>query len=546
MDRRSLLQLFGHASAAILLMRGAQANNLPPAQAQTAEPVPPPAPPPAIATVTAPQTMAAPAPGERFSVEWLEDTARQLARMPYQEPPAALPRELADLNYDTYRMIAFRRDKSIWNGENLPFILQMFSAGYIYKLPVQINIVENGVVTPYRYSPDLFIYDPRITPPPPESTGGFSGFRIHTTINSLTKLEEFVVFQGASYFRSFAQGQEYGLSARGLAINTAQMPGEEFPRFSDFWVEKPGPLSDQITVHALLVSPSMTGAYTFRIANRGDTVMDVACKLFPRREIKYVGIAPLTSMFRSGPSDLTNYSDYRPRVYDSEGLEIWNGNGEQIWRPLINPERLQYSVFVDENPKGFGLSIRNRDFRQYQDVYVRYDLRPGLWVEPLGAWGPGSVDLIELPSPTEYNDNIVAFWRPKEPMQANTEHAFSYRLHWNWTPPLRRNYAYVTQTMVAVSIKPGWHSFHLDFANTDGIVLCAEGDYICSDKRANVRLSASTSEFGDMYFQPNKVLGGHRLSFDFRTKGVDQADIRCMLVSGGKRVSEIWTYRWTA
>ncbi|MDZ4791705.1 MAG: glucan biosynthesis protein [Hyphomicrobiales bacterium] len=544
MDRRDFLSLAAQVSAMMVLLREsvglASANNLTQATQQTptsteAQPAPLPEPPSPQPISEAP-----------FSEEWFQDMARTLAATPSNWPQVKLPEELRNLDYDGYRAVRFKKDSAIWAKDKVDTSLELFQAGYIFQDLVKVHLVEDGVAREFPYSSAMFEYGPKGKPPPENAPGGFSGFRIHGPINRPDVLDEYVVFQGASYFRSFASGQEYGISARGLAVNTAQMPGEEFPIFRSFWVVKPKKGDEFVIVYALLDSKSVTGAYKFTISHRTDTMMEIDCTLHPRLAMPYVGIAPLTSMFHSGPSDVTKYTDYRPQVFDSQGLQMWNGGGEHLWRPLINPERLQFSSFSDENPKGFGLITRDRNFNNYQDLQVRYDKRPSAWVEPLSDWGAGFVDLIELPTPTEYNDNIVAFWRPKEPLQPGQVYRYRYKLHWCWDAPLLRNFAFVSQTRISTPLAAGWHSFHLDFKGTENFNLCSENTDGCADKGKNVQLSASAGVIGQTYFQRNLVTGGHRLSFDFRTKGLEQADIRCVLNADGVQASEIWTYRWTA
>lgn len=484
--------------------------------------------------------------GEPFSRDLLVEFAAKLSRKDYVPPVSVLSRELLDLDYDGYRMIHFNRNKAVWRGDLDNFNLQFFHAGYLYKYPVDVFIVENGEARRVSYEPEMFIWDRKLARPASDSDAGFAGFRVHAPIHRADRLDELAVFQGASYFRSMATGQEYGISARGLAIDTGQPQPEEFPDFRSFWIEKPASRDDVIVAHALLDSPSISGAYTFTISNATTTVMDIEATLFPRKTIPYAGIAPLTSMFRSGPQHKTHFDDFRPRVYDSEALLIWNGAGERLIRPLINPGRVEFSVFLDNNPRGFGLITRNRNFRDYQDLHVRYDLRPSAWVEPIGDWGEGSVDLIEIPTPNEYNDNIVAFWHPKEPLQPGKTYSYKYRLHWCWDPPLRSNVAVVTYTRIAQASKAGWHACHLDIQGPLGFQFCNDFSRICPNKRDNLQISASEpGKIGDIYFEPNPVLGGYRLSFDFLTEGVAQTDLRVSVTSDGRPISEIWTYRWT-
>lgn len=347
------------------------------------------------------------------------------------------------LNYDAYRAI---RSKSVplkAKGDRLAF--DPMPPGVIYEDPVKIAVIDGGETFDLRFDPSLFTFDPayfdqnevnETQQNPPEDGIGYSGFRLRAPLNQPDVLDEFVVFQGASYFRGVARGLLYGLSARGLAVNTASADGEEFPRFTNFWIEVPEPDAQMVVVRALLDTPSCTGAFEFEISPGETTVMQTRCKLFPRREIQQIGIAPLTSMYFFGPSSRAGRDDFRDAVHDSSGLQMVTGSGRRLWRSLSNPSTLQISAFSDDNPKGFGLTQRQRDFDYYQDGEARYEKRASGWVEPIGDWGPGAVILIEIPVSDEFNDNIVAFWRPRAPLVPTNEgYEFSYRLHWCDVPP---------------------------------------------------------------------------------------------------------------
>ncbi|MGA9267291.1 MAG: glucan biosynthesis protein [Rhodomicrobium sp.] len=483
-----------------------------------------------------------------FSEDVVIERARQLSQAPYAPPQDTIPASYKDLNYDQYRAIRFKKDLALWRNDNLSFTAEFFSAGYIYLTPVQIFVVDAGNAAELKYHPDLFTYGPEVNRPPDSTNPGFSGFRLHTLINRPDIMDEFVVFQGASYFRSKAPGQDYGMSARGLAINTAQPPADEFPIFRTFWLVKPAPGASTVTVFALLDSVSVSGAYKFVISAGQNTVMDVDCTLFPRRTINYAGIAPLTSMFYFSPGDDYRADDVRERVHDSDGLSIWNGKNEHIWRPLINPSKNQFSAFADNGLKGFGLLQRERRADRYQDFDAKYDLRPSVWVEPREAWGEGSVDLIELPTKTEYFDNIVEFWRPKEPLQGGATYTYRYRLTWCAEPPIRFNFARVIRTLVGASPQhKGMRQFFVDFAGTDEFKLCDDVDDFCGATNGNVELTASAGTIVNVAIRRNRISGGHRVSFEYEpAAGVLEADLRCSLLAEGKLVSEIWVYRWTA
>jgi periplasmic glucans biosynthesis protein len=521
MDRRDVLKLGAGYAAALFLARQA------------------------VAAASAEPALGESAP---FSEDLPVEIARQLSKAPYSPPPEAVPAPYKDLNYDQYRAIRFKKDRALWAGESLGFTAEFFSAGYIYTYPVQIFTVDAGRAAEVKYLPDLFTYGPEVSRPPENTNPGFSGFRLHTPFNRPDVLDEFAVFQGASYFRSKATGQDYGISARGLALNTAQPPADEFPIFRTFWLVKPQPGAPNVTIFALLDSISVSGAYKFVISAGQNTVMDVDCTLFPRRTLSYAGVAPLTSMFYFAPSASYQADEVRQRVHDSDGLTIWNGKGEHIWRPLINPRRNQFSVFSDDGLKGFGLFQRERRADRYQEFDAHYEARPSVWVEPREAWGEGSVDLVELPTGTEYFDNIVAFWHPKEPLRPGAAYTYRYRLTWCAEPPIRVNFATVAQTLVGASPQhKGYRQFCVDFKGAEEFKLCDDADDFCGAKSGNVELTASAGAVVDVALRRNRIAGGHRVCFDYQPAGdAGEADLRCFLVAGGKPVSEVWVYRWTA
>src|SRR4051812_38580350 len=382
-----------------------------------------------------------------FDRSLVRQLARDAAGKPYKAPDSKLPDHLKNLDYDQYRAIRFLPERALWRGEKLPFEVQFFHRGFYYAPRVDVYVVANGQATKIAYRPDNFSFG--ATPPPsPEIDLGFAGFRLHAPINRADYYDEVCVFLGATYFRAVAKGEIYGLSARGLAINTGEPKGEEFPLFKTFWIEKPTAKANSIVVHALLDSESATAAYRFTIRPGETTVFDVEMAIYPRVALDHAGLAPMTSMFFFGPNDRIDVDDFRPSVHDSDGLAIFNGRGEELWRPLSNPKDLQISAFSDLNPRGFGLMQRQKDFAAYQDLESNFERRPSLWVEPIGDWGEGSVKLLEIPTKEEIHDNIAGFWHPKEPLQAKAEHTFTYRLHWGPDVPKGSSLARFTRTGV--------------------------------------------------------------------------------------------------
>lgn len=474
--------------------------------------------------------------GEPFAPDTVRKLAEKLASRPFVKPVIEVPEPFNKLTYDQYRDIRFRVEQSLWRQEKLDFEIQMFPMGFLYDTPVDIWSVDAGKARQLKADGRLFGLGPLIAKGPDAAPFAFSGLRVHGPINRSDYYDEYAVFQGASYFRAVGRSQHYGMSARGLAINTARPGGEEFPLFRSFWIEKPQAGSPGIVIHALLDSPSTTGAYRFTISPGPATVMDIEAVLFPRQQIIHLGLAPLTSMFLHGGAHRRINGDFRPAVHDSEGLALLNGKGERLWRPLTNPKKLQTSAFLDRDPKGFGLSQRDRNFKNFQDLEAKYGDRPTVWVEPKGAWGEGYVELIEIPAEEEIHDNIVAYWKPAKPLEPDKSHTFAYRLHWTDMVPVAWPGARVQKTLVGSSRKPGTQLFVIDF---DGPAVKEARDLPVAE------ISASAGSLANVVVQRNPEISGLRVTFELNTGGVELIELRLGLKSNDQLISESWLYRWT-
>lgn len=476
--------------------------------------------------------------GTPFSSSSVREAARKLASEPFKPADTSLPDQLTGIGYDLYRDIRFRTDRSLWRGDNLPFELQFFHRGFIYNIPVTIFTVQNGRATPYPFSVDMFDYGRRISPPESDEHLGFSGFRIHGPLNQPDYFDEIAVFQGASYFRGIAKGQAYGISARGLAIKTGEQTGEEFPFFKSFWIERPQPGTNSMVVHALLDSESCAAAYRFTIRPGETTIFDTEMAIYPRVEIPQAGLAPLTSMFYFDANDRVGIDDFRPGVHDSDGLAMWSGRGERLWRPLTNPQNLQISVFNDVNPRGFGLMQRQIQFDDYKDLEARYDKRPSLWVEPIGDWGEGAVHLIEIPTKQEIHDNIVAFWRPREPLRPDNEYIYTYRLHWCWPQAVQGPLARFSETMLGRSIHNNRLLFVMDIQG-EGL------KDIQLDDSVRAQIDTNAGKIHHPVIQANPEVDGWRLSFEVDPGDANVMELRAQLIRADQNISEAWIYRWT-
>ncbi|WP_325167161.1 glucan biosynthesis protein G [Pseudomonas sp. MF7448] len=384
-----------------------------------------------------------------FSLDDVSAKAKELAGQKYEAPRSNLPNEFREMKFADYQKIRFRNEKAEWAEQKTPFKLSFYHQGMHFDTPVKINEVTATDVQEIKYDPTRFDFGDVKFDPKATDQLGYAGFRVLYPINKDDKQDEIMTMLGASYFRVVGKDQVYGLSARGMAIDTALPSGEEFPRFTEFWIERPKPGDKHLVIFALLDSPRATGAYRLILRPGTDTIVDVKSQMFLRDNVSKLGVAPLTSMFLFGANQPSKVLNYRRELHDSSGLSIHAGNGEWIWRPLNNPKHLSVSNFSVENPRGFGLLQRGRNFSQYEDLDDNYDKRPSAWIEPEGDWGKGSVDLVEIPTADETNDNIVAFWSPAELPKPGEPLDIAYRLHWtlNDAPFHSPDSAWVKQTL---------------------------------------------------------------------------------------------------
>ena len=479
--------------------------------------------------------------GMPFEPALVAEMARDLASRRYR-PRAEVPADWLDLSYEQYRAIWFRPPAALWAGTDSPYEVDFFAPGLYFRQPIQISEVVAGQALPVPFDLNRFDRSDQFPPVTVDERLGYSGLRLRTELAEPGKKNEFCVFQGASYFRAIGEGLIYGLSARGLALKTGDPMGEEFPDFTRFWLERPAPGQRNIVVHALLDSPSVTGAYRFDITPGPSCVMEVEAQLFPRVPLEHVGLGPLTSMFLYDATNRTRFDDFRPAVHDSDGLMILNGAGEVLWRPLANPRTLQISAFVDENPRGFGLMQRRRRFSDFADLEALYHRRPGLWVEPIGDWGAGSVALVEIPADKEIYDNIVAYWRPRAALEPGRAHRFGYRLTWGAGAPVDTGLPRVTgsamgQRHTGAETLPG-RIVTVDFE--DHPLLSGPPEAY------SIHVSSAQAETTGGVLQRNPETGGLRLAFAFEPAGRDLVELRAQLRRDGAPASEVWLYRWTA
>jgi glucans biosynthesis protein len=488
--------------------------------------------------------LSAPAP---FSFEALRNRARDMAKSPYVAPPRPSPEILDQIDYDAHGKIKFRTDLALWADGPSEFPVTFFHLGRYFQKPVRMHVVDRGQAREIIYD-DAYFDMPADSPARklPDNSG-FAGFRFQEARGGKLdwRRNDWVAFLGASYFRTIGELYQYGLSARGLAVDVAvHGKNEEFPDFTHIYFETPQPGSETVTVHALLDGPSVAGAFRFVMRRTAGVIADVEKALFLRQDVSRLGIAPLTSMYWYSEKAKPSAIDWRPEIHDSDGLAMWTGTGERVWRPLNNPPRIITSAFSDADPNGFGLLQRDRTFDHYLDG-VYYDRRPSLWIEPQGKWGRGSVQLVEIPTDDEIHDNIVVMWVPGEPVRAGQALDFRYRMYWTADEPFPTPLARCVATRIgnggqAGTARPkGVRKFMVEFKGAP-LARLPKGVI------PRPVLSASRGEFSNLLTEavPNDVPGHWRTQFDLTVQGADPVEMRCFLRSEDQVLSETWLYQY--
>ena len=474
-----------------------------------------------------------------FGFDDVDARAKVLVDSAFQDAGSNLPGALQHLDHDRYEAIRFRPEATRWRPAKLPFEVQFFHEGWLFDRPVKIDEIARGAASEIAFDAKAFDYTKAGIDPPAADGVGYAGFNVHYALNLPAYKDDVLAFLGASYFRALGKGQLYGLSARGLAIDTALASGEEFPRFVEFWLEKPKAGADALTFYGLLDSPHATGAYRFVFVPGVESVVEVTARIYLREKVGKLGVAPLTSMYFHGANQRAENEDYRPEVHDSDGLSIQTKPGEWIWRPLVNPKRLLVTSFALDSPRGFGLMQRQRTFAAYQDLSTRYEAHPSAWIEPVGDWGTGRIELVQIPAPDETNDNIVAYWvsdRVPAPKEAIDLH---YRIHWQKDIETRPPSAWVADTRRGKGYMPkpdAGIGFVVDYAGP-----------MLRDLPEDAAVSADVSADAngaiiDKQLRRNRETGGLRLELHVRR--VDETkpiELRATLRNGNE-ASETWSY----
>ena len=501
--------------------------------------------------------------GRPFSFTGLQAEAQDLASRPWHPPVGPDPATLHRIDYDAHGKIRFDTSRALFAAGPGRFPATFFHMGRYFQVPVRMFVVDSAgsgqTAHEILYATDYFDMPADSPARALGATSGFAGFRFQE--NRLSpdgpdwRSNDWVAFLGASYFRAIGSLYQYGLSARGVAIDVAQPDRpEEFPAFTRFYLETPPDDGPSVRVCALLDGPSLAGAYRFTLSRGSGVVMEIEASLFMRQEIAVLGLAPLTSMYWFGEGDKPGREDWRPEVHDSDGLALWTGAGEHLWRPLNNPPRTATSSFLDRSPRGFGLLQRDREVSHYLDG-VAYERRPSLWVEPMTDWGAGAVRLVEIPTHDETHDNIVAMWVPAQSATAGSRRDLRYRLHWQADEPFPTDLSRCVATRLGQGGDPGmevrpqhWVRFVVEF-------LGGPLTHLPYGLRPQARVTAASGRVARNYCEavPDGVAGHWRAVFDLdhsarqrptATSAADPIELRMYLELDGQTLSETWLYQF--
>ncbi|MDE2422922.1 MAG: glucan biosynthesis protein D [Betaproteobacteria bacterium] len=492
-----------------------------------------------------------------FSFEALIEHANALSRRAYVAPPRPDASVLDEIDWERHGQIQFDTDHALFANGPGSFPISFFHQGRFFRVPVRMFVLEGEDNTTkakeIMYNSNLFKMPEnnpahRLGPP-----AAFAGFRIQESregdqAHLNWRNNDWAAFLGASYFRAIGDEYQYGLSARGVSVNVV-VDGvqEEFPDFTHFYFVPPKEGSNTMIIYALLDGPSITGAYRFTLTRTHEVIMDIECHLFLRKDIVRLGLAPMTSMYWYSEKDKKTAEDWRPAVHDSDGLMLWTGKDEHLWRPLNNPTGIQISSFHDNHPKGYGFMQRERHFSEYQDA-VHYEKRPSLWIEPLGDWQKGAVELVELHTSEELYDNMVAMWVPEAKALAGQSYHLNYRLYWQANFPFPLALAQVYRTSIGRGGEPGVkrppeaHKFMVEFHGDIFNTLPANTDPFAD-------LWTSKGRFDLIYVErvPNGEANQWRIIFDLilPTETIkDPVELRLTLKSQGQVISETWMYQY--
>lgn len=474
-----------------------------------------------------------------FRADTVAGLAEGLASKAYKFVRPDLPASLAAITPLQAEKIRFRPERRIWQDGSPGFVLEPIHRSRLYPAMVPVFLVEKGAAAQLPFRPGDFDYGGAKLPAI-SADAGIAGIRILYR-NGGGTADEVARFYGPDLFQAIGRNQTFGLAARPVIVRTENDKGEERVELRAIWVERPAPADSQIVLHGLLDAPSFAGALRMTVRPGAATITDSEITIFPRRNIARIGIAGMAASHFTNGLGPRVIEDVRPAAHEASGLEMHSGANEWIWRPVINPARLQVSAFTDPDVQGFGFLQRNRQFVNFLDDRAKWHRRPSLWVKPIGTWGPGQVTLFEVPSRSAANKNVLAYWHPKESVKAGQRTRFVYRQFWSWTPPEQPPLAIVTRSRRGKLPREKAAPAQRVLVGFSGANLFADG------KLRNIAIAAGAGKAKvlatRLFAAPDAKSVFAVMDFD---PGSEQlAELRLQLRIGDAPASETWLFRWT-
>ena len=487
---------------------------------------------------------------ETFSFDGLKNVAERMAREPFTPPPQPDPDIVSKIDYERWGQIHFNTDSALFANGPGQFPVTFFHIGKFFPKSVEMYVVEGGQARPILYDQAMFDMPPdspaRLLP----KAIGFAGFRIQEPRDRKLdwRKNDWAAFLGAAYFRAIGELYQYGLSARGVAVDTAVAGrDEDFPDFTHFYIEAPTS-NDTIVVNALLNGASVTGAYRFTMTRGKGVVMTDRAHAQPAQGHR----APRHRAADHHVLVLRDQEGHRDRLA-AGGARFGRARacglarGERIWRPLNNPERTTASAFADQSPRGYGTLQRDRVFDHYLDgVYLRSPTEP-LGRSPSDDWGQGAVQLIEIPTDDEIHDNVVATWVPADPATAGKSLRLQVQAALGApTSPIRRRWPAASQpgsgaaASPACPAPPGVRKFMVEF-------LGGPLEHLPFGVKPEAVLYTSRGHFTSYLYTeavPDGVNGHWRAQFDLVVDGTDPVEMRCHLKTGNDILTETWAFQY--
>ena len=237
---------------------------------------------------------------QAFSFEDLVERARAKAAAPYAPLPPLAHEILERIDYAAHGKIKFKTDYALFADGPGRYPVTFFHLGRYFQSPVRMHVVADGKAREIVYDTSYFDMPADSPAHALPRNAGFAGFRMQESRlqNELDwHKNDWVAFLGASYFRAIGELHQYGMSARGVAVNVAVagppgvipgLYGRLFRCRPDRRQRRhpPPPPAPSST------APSIAGAYRFKMQRTEAVIMEVEAALFQAQRHRAPGPGP--------------------------------------------------------------------------------------------------------------------------------------------------------------------------------------------------------------------------------------------------------------